>query len=88
MLQCSQSSACVPLGLDVREVAHDMHTQVSKYVTSDLGLANSYDPWHGMSIYLKMYSLQQWGNRIEECCKAIEEDFSGSGEEPWGFMVS
>ena len=87
MLQCSQSSACVPLGLDVREVAHDMHTQVYKYVTSDLGLVNSYDPWHGMSIYLKMYSLQQWGNRIEEC-KAIEEDFSESGEEPWGFMVS
>ena len=64
-----------------------MQTQVSKFVTSDLGLVNSYDTWHGMSIYLKMYSSQQCGNRIKECCKAIEEDFSGSGEEPWGFLI-
>ena len=34
-------------GLNVVEVAHDMQHQVSRYVTSDLGLKNSFDIWHG-----------------------------------------
>ncbi len=34
-------------GLNVVEVAHDMQHQVSRYVTSDLGLKNSFDTWHG-----------------------------------------
>ena len=36
------------LGLHITEVAHDIQGQVSKYVTKDLGLVNSYDTWHGM----------------------------------------
>ena len=35
------------IGLDIREVAHDCQMQVSRYVTSDLKLLNSYDTWHG-----------------------------------------
>ena len=35
------------VGLHVTEVAHDIQQQVSRYVTSDLSLVNSYDTWHG-----------------------------------------
>ena len=35
------------LGLNVVEVAHDMQHQVSRYVSSDLRLTNSFDTWHG-----------------------------------------
>ena len=35
------------IGLDIREVAHDCQTQLSRYVTSELKLLNSYNTWHG-----------------------------------------
>ena len=35
------------VGLDVREVAHDVQMQVSRYVSTELKLLNSYDTWHG-----------------------------------------
>ena len=35
--------------LKVVEVAHDYQPQVSRYVTDDLCLLNSYDTWHGNS---------------------------------------
>ena len=38
-------SLCI--GLDIREVPHDVHSQISRYVTSELKLLNSYDTWHG-----------------------------------------
>ena len=37
-------------GLNVVEVAHDIQTQVARHITSDLGLLNSYDTWHGQYI--------------------------------------
>lgn len=37
---------CLP-DLKVVEVAHDHQVQVTKYVTEDLKLLNSYDTWHG-----------------------------------------
>ena len=33
--------------LNVAEVAHDHQAQVTKYVTEELQLINSYDTWHG-----------------------------------------
>ena len=35
------------IGLDIREVAHDVQSQVSHYITSELKLLNSYDTCHG-----------------------------------------
>ena len=37
------------IDLKVVEVAHDYQPQVSRYVTDDLCLLNSYDTWHGNS---------------------------------------
>ena len=37
------------LGLRVTEVAHDMQTQVAKYIKEDLKVTNFYDTWHGKS---------------------------------------
>ena len=40
------------LGVDVREVAHDMQHQVSRFVSADLNLVNSFNTWwHGKLIY-------------------------------------
>lgn len=33
--------------MKICEVAHDMQSQVTKYVTGSLKLVNSYDTWHG-----------------------------------------
>jgi len=37
----------VCIGLDVREVAHDVQMQECLYVSSECKLWNSYDTWHG-----------------------------------------
>ena len=37
----------IPSGLRVTEVAHDIQQQVSRFITADLSLVNSYDTWHG-----------------------------------------
>ena len=42
----------VLIGLNVTEVAHDIQQTVSRYITSDLSLVNSYDTWHGMACVL------------------------------------
>ena len=39
----------------VVEVAHDIETQVSKYVRETLGLVNSYNTWHGTVVFLAGY---------------------------------
>ena len=33
------------------EVAHDMQHQVSRFVSADLKMVNSFDTWHGKFIY-------------------------------------
>ena len=35
----------------MREVAHDMQHQVSRFVSADLKMVNSFDTWHGKFIY-------------------------------------
>ena len=35
----------------MREVAHDMQHQVSRFVSADLKMVNSFDAWHGKFIY-------------------------------------
>ena len=42
---------CMCIGLNVTEVAHDIQQQVSRFITSDLSLVNSYDTWHGTYMY-------------------------------------
>ena len=37
----------VNIGLQTIEVAHDIQSQVGKYVSTDLRLVSSYDTWHG-----------------------------------------
>ena len=37
----------VVVGLNIKEVAHDIQKQVAKYVV-DCGLVNSFDTWHGI----------------------------------------
>lgn len=46
------------IGLNVTEVAHDIQQQVSRFITSDLSLVNSYDTWHGTCI--SMYCTCQY----------------------------
>lgn len=48
-LQCTKTvlPAVIARGVDVREVAHDMQAQVTRFVTTELKLLNSYDTWHG-----------------------------------------
>ena len=33
--------------MNVTEVAHDFQVGVTKFVTEELGVVNSYDTWHG-----------------------------------------
>ena len=40
------------LELNIVEVAHDYQPQVTRYVTDDLQLLNSYDTWHGNYLVL------------------------------------
>lgn len=40
------------LGLHVTEVAHDINQQVSRYVSQQLKIVNSYDTWHGMTTWM------------------------------------
>ena len=35
------------VGVNVTEVDHDFQVSVMKYVTTELGILNSYDTWHG-----------------------------------------
>ena len=44
------------LGLHIGEVAHDFQVQVSRYVTDELGITNSYDTWHGRSHIYAQYT--------------------------------
>lgn len=46
------------VGVKVVEVAHDIQTQVSKYIRDTLGLVNSYDTWHGTIYICAVYFLR------------------------------
>jgi hypothetical protein len=35
------------IGLKLKEVAHDIQMQVTKYVEKELKMVNSFDTWHG-----------------------------------------
>ena len=35
------------IGLKIVEVAHDFQQQVTKFITNEMKLENSYDTWHG-----------------------------------------
>ena len=51
-------SNCAPntcVGLNISEVSHDIQAQVSEYVSTDLGLVNSYDTWHGEGVRCKIF---------------------------------
>ena len=60
------------------EVAHDMQLQVSKFVTGDLKLINSFDTWHGIcNIVISFgndYCCSNAFHRDEECIKRDAED--------------
>ena len=69
---CTTHSTCIVVGLDVKEVAHDIQRQVAKYVISS-GLTNSFDTWHGIMLYHHDYVLQAIhyviNYRNKECVK-------------------
>ena len=50
-------------GLNITEVAHDIQTQVSKYVRDDLKLVNSYDTWHQYPAVLQFAVTSTWIQR-------------------------
>ena len=39
------------VGLKVVEVAHDFQQQIRRCIIEELGLLNSYDPWHGEALH-------------------------------------
>ena len=71
------------VGLNVTEVAHDIQQQVSRFITADLSLVNSYDTWHGtahvhiytctMYMYTCMYQYMYMLYRYKECVEADAE---------------
>ena len=79
-----KTSFVIPSGLRVTEVAHDIQQQVSRFITADLSLVNSYDTWHGTThnlhvsvaltcdIYMCMYVC-----RYKECVEAAAQDYPG-----------
>ena len=46
---------CIHVGLRITEVAHDIQQQVSRYISAELHLINSYDTWHGMYVHVHVY---------------------------------
>ena len=50
-LHTNSDVECLVLGLRITEVAHDIQQQVSCYVSTELGLVNSYDTWHSIYIH-------------------------------------
>ena len=72
---------CVHSGLRICEVAHDYQVQVSRYVTDELGLLNSYDTWHGKlcirNVLLVCVSLSILYTRDKERGEGVTEDQSG-----------
>ncbi len=76
-------------GLNVVEVAHDMQHQVSRYVTSDLGLKNSFDTWHGKHGYNNyIVYFSELFFRDQECCKVSPKGYTGSCQRQGSDMVS
>ena len=45
------------------EVAHDIQQQVSRFITSDLSLVNSYDTWHGTA-HVHIYTCTMYNVHI------------------------
>ena len=43
---------CIHVGLGITEVAHDIQQQVSRYMSAEVHLINSYDTWHGMYVHV------------------------------------
>ena len=75
------------VGVNVTEDARDFQVSVMKYVTTELGLLNSYDTWHGKYRYMttsRCYvSCFLWLNlctRNQKCSKSCEKGWSGKGE--------
>ena len=64
----------VNVGLRVIEVAHDIQSQVGKYVSTDLRLVNSYDTWHGKGLRNHCMCMFQSTSffRNKECCQTNE----------------
>ena len=64
----------VNVGLRVIEVAHDIQSQVEKYVSTDLRLVNSYDTWHGKGLRNHCMCMFQSTSffRNKECCQTNE----------------
>ena len=77
------------------EVAHDIQQQVSRFITTDLSLVNSYDTWHGIhNIYMQcmcthfMYTCVYACGRHKECLEAAAEDYTGQSERQRCDLVS
>ena len=65
------------LGMNIVEVAHDMNSTVSSYITDELGLWNSYDTWHGNFIsllFMCILKLQDTGTKnVSKSLKPLTE---------------
>ena len=52
-IECYYYHPCA--GLNVVEVAHEIHLPISKFITDSLALINSFDTWHGELIFPLFY---------------------------------
>ena len=65
------------------EVAHDIQLQVSKFVTQELKVLNSFDTWHGKIWMLSCTCILLWFkvlSRYQECGQRARQDHTGQGE--------
>ena len=69
------------VGLNIVEVAHDMHHPVARYVKQELKLLNSFDTWHGMNKNFNHVCVQCVPlcllNRDKECGETACQSYSG-----------
>ena len=78
------------------EVAHDIQQQVSRFITSDLSLVNSYDTWHGTYILCIAHThvlciidhVPVYAHRYEECLETDAEDYPGQSDRQRCELVS
>ena len=64
-------------GINVTEIAHDIHAPVTSYITKQLGLINSYDTWHGEVQYCIPFDgmCDNITCRYKKCSERIEQSY-------------
>ena len=59
-------------------MAHDIQQQVSKYISSDLKMINSYDTWHGNAMFGNIICNTQVSSGTKNVKKLLENITKGT----------